>query len=245
MSKNPKIKENKAKKKSVDSLVFIFMALVLLSFGILLYKSFDKVKTSNYLKTIKKLSQDNNPQNYKLYLTETLEKIKNKKLKASVFSKTGDINLSLKNYQEAITAYKTSYELDPTNFEVCANLGLALGEIGKYAEAINYLNISKKLNPEVPEIYINLGVQLANQKKIPEAIANFKKAIELNPKHYRAYTNLSAIYFRIKDYENTRKIINLAIQNEANASPIFKEILQQQLIELSKLGNAIIKLPNK
>jgi len=110
---------------------------------------------------------------------------------------------------------------------------------------MNYLNISKKLNPEVPEIYINLGVQLANQKKIPEAIANFKKAIELNPKHYRAYTNLSAIYFRIKDYENTRKIINLAIQNEANASPIFKEILQQQLIELNKLGNAIIKLPNK
>lgn len=242
MSENAKIKENKAKKNPFDLLILLFVAFILLSFGVILYKSFDKVKTSNYLTTIKKLSQDKNPQNYKRYLSKTLEKIKNKELRVLIYTKLGNINLSLKNYPEAIDAYKNSYNLDSNNPEVCTNLGLVLGEVGKHEEAIKYLNISKKLDSKITQTHINLGVQLAYQGKISEAITSLKKAIELNPKQYRAYTNLSAIYFGIKDYDNAKKIIDLATQNGADTSPILKDILERQLTELNKLENAPIEL---
>ena len=234
---------DKLKKKPLDLFISIFCILALISFGIIIYKDFDKIKTSNYLDKIKTLSKKENPQEYKLYLVKTLEKIKNKKLKTLIYSELGYINLSSKNYPEAIEIYKTLYNLDPNNSELCANLGLALGEIGKHEEAIKYLNIAKKLNPKIPQIYNNLGVQFASQEKISEAIASLKKAIEIDPKFYRAYTNLAAIYFRLKDYTNTRKYINFAIENGINKAPAFKEILQQQLTELSKLENTTTNLP--
>lgn len=224
----------KPKSKILSLLGLIFFTILILSFGILIYKSFDKVKTSKYLDTIRKLSQGENPQEYKLYLTKTLGKIKNKGLKARIYSKLGDVNLSLENYPEAVKAYKNSYNLYSDDPELCTNLGLALGEIGKHGEAIEYLNIAKKLDPKIPQIYNNLGIQFANQKRNSKAIINFKKGIEIDPKFYRAYTNLSAVYFGLKDYENTKKYINLAIENGANSTPALKELLQQQAAELAK-----------
>ena len=243
MSENSKKLTNKSEKKSLDLFISIFCIIVLLSFGVVIYKDFNKAKLSKYFDTIGQLSQKKDPQEYKLYLTKTLEKVKNKRLKTLIYSELGEVNLFLKNYPEAVEAYKNSYNLDPNNPELCTNLGLVLGETGKHEEAIKYLNIAKNLNPKIPQIYTNLGVQFANQGKAQDAIVNFEKAIEIDPKLYRTYTNLSAVYFGLKDYENTKKYINLAIEIGANNIPAFKELLQQQLTELNKFENTTIELP--
>jgi len=234
MIKNSKDFTNKPKGKLLDLIVATFSVIVIIFFGIIIYKNSEAVKTSDFLNTVIKLSQKENPQEYKLYLTKALKKAKNKKVKTLIYSKLGDANLFLKNYPEAIKAYKSSCNLYPTNPEVHANLGLALGEMGEREQAIKELNIAKKLDPKIPQIYNNLGTQFANQEKNSKAIASLKKAIEINPKFYRAYANLSAVYFKLKDYENTKKYINLAIKNGANNIPALKELLQQQTVELDK-----------
>ena len=243
MSEDSKKLMDKSEKKALNLFVSILCIIVLLSFGAVIYKDFNKSKLSKYLDTIERLSQGENPQKYKLYLVESLNKIKNERLRAIIYSKLGYVNLSLKNYPGAVDAYRNSYNLYSDDAELCTNLGLALGETGKPEEAIKYLNIAKELNPKIPQIYNNLGLQFANQEKKSEAIASFKKAIEIDPKFYRAYANLSAVYFILKDYKNTKKYINLAIKNGANADPVFKELLQQQSTELSRLENTTTELP--
>lgn len=235
MSEDSKKPTNKSEKKSLDLFVSIFCVIVLLSFGAVIYKDFNKEKLSKYLDAIEKLSPEENPQEYKLYLVKILKKIEDKGIKAIIYSKLGYVNLSLKNYPEAVKAYKNSYNLYPDDAELCTNLGLALGETGKHEEAIKYLNTAKELNPKIPQIYNNLGVQFANQNKAQNAIVNFEKAIEIDPKLYQAYTNLSAMYFKLGNYIKTKNYIDLAFKEGANEDSYFREILQQQSMELSRV----------
>ena len=226
---------NKSKEKLLDLFISVFSIIVILSFGIIIYKNSENTKASNYLNKIEQLLQNENYQETKLYATKILKKTKNEQIRIILYSKLGDANLFLKNYPEAMQAYMNSYELRPDDPQVCANIGFILGEMKKYEEGIKYLYKAKKINPEIPQIHNNLGVQFANQGKNTKAIASFKKAIEVNPKFYRAYANLSSIYFSLKDRLNTKRYISLAIENGAKDDPAFKELFRHQLIELDKL----------
>lgn len=217
-----------------DVLVLLFGVIVVIAIGINLYQNISDTRASNYLEKAFALYQNGKLQESKAYYMKALNRFEDDNHKAFIYSELGDIHFFLKDSQSALVWYKKSYDLNPSNPEVCSNLGLVLGRKGRNNEAIKYLNEAKKLNSNIPQVYNNLGVQFAHQEKIPEAIANFKKAIETDPKFYRAYTNLSAMYFKLDDYENTQKYIDLALKEGADNDPYFTKLLQQQLAGLNK-----------
>lgn len=234
MAKKTNQAREKFKVTRLNVLVLLLCLIFTISFGVIVYKGINRQKTVNYLEALNNLPQGDNFKKSKRFLTKVLGKVNNKSVRAAIYSKLGFVNLSLGDYWAAAEAYKNAYDLYPDNPETSANLGLALGKIGKRDEAIRYLNIAKKLKPKFAQVYNNLGIQLAYKEKTSQAIASFKKAIKIDQKCYRAYTNLSTLYFGLGDYENSKAYINLAIENGANNIPTFKKLLQEQLTELKK-----------
>lgn len=234
MATNSEKVEKKSQDKAINLFFLIFGMIAFLTLGAASYKKIESTKTTHYLNKAIKLSEKGNFLESNLYYSKTLEKIKDKRRKAWMYSEMGDNYLFLKDYAKALQAYEKSFNLYPLDAQNCANLGLTLGIMGRYDNAIEYLTIAQELNPKIPQIYNNLGVQFTQQEKIPEAIANFKKAVEVDPKFYRAYTNLSAIYFKLGDYANTKTYIDLALKEGAGNDPYFKKLLQQQLAGLNK-----------
>ncbi len=223
------------KNKKINVFLAIILVIILLLFGAIILHNLNQEKPSKLLNTAKKSLENDDLQEYRLFLKEQVKKIKNKGLKLMVYRKLGKLNLAAKNYQQALETYKSAYEINPQNPEICTNLGLTLGQLGKYSQAIKYLEKAKKINPKIPQIYNNLGIIFIDKGKIPKAIENFKKAIEVDPEFYRAYTNLISVYVRTNKYKEAEYYIDKAIDNGISSSPDHKELIQEQLKNLTKL----------
>ena len=102
------------------------------------------------------------------------------------------------NYDNAITYYNKSIELNPNYTEAYCNLGIAYAE-GKqdYDIAIECFSKAIELDPNHANAYAYLGTAYAGGKQDYDvAIKYFGKAIELDPNYAIAYYNIGLAYGR-------------------------------------------------
>lgn len=122
---------------------------------------------------------------------------------ANAFLIQGNAHFYLKEYEQAITAYRKALQVSPGYKEALENLPLALRDAGRYAgevrgdlpAAIALLEEADRLRPNDYEILRLLGIAHGMSQIHQEAIRYFTRAAELNPKLPDAWTNLSTAYF--------------------------------------------------
>jgi len=69
--------------------------------------------------------------------------------------------------------------------------------------------------------FFNQGVELVNQNKHKEAILKFEKSLKKNPKHIPTYINIGYLHFVLRQYDQTVKTLNLAIEKGIESSEIW------------------------
>lgn len=92
-------------------------------------------------------------------------------------------HLQLKNFTSAIQDYKQAVKLDPTNFEIFINRGIAYTYMTEYTKAIEDFNMAIKLEPDSANAFFNRGHAYVYTGKYVKAINDYNQAIILNPEN--------------------------------------------------------------
>jgi len=146
-----------------------------------------------------------------------------------------------RKWAEAVPAWKTAAEKDPTDSRPWNNMGVALAATGKTADAIASYEKAISINNDSSQTHNNLGSALAESGRFDEALTHIQKAIELNPDNGAAHINLGHLLevsgHRDEAIQQLTAGIELAPKNP-DGHNIYGVILARQ----GKLDEAIAEL---
>jgi tetratricopeptide (TPR) repeat protein len=103
----------------------------------------------------------------------------------------GAIYLDKRNFQEAISQFEKSANLQPNELRLKYNsLGLAYIKIGSFDKAERVLNIAIQIKPDDKFAHNNLGFVYLRLRKYKEARLEFTEALRIDPTYMNAKSNL-------------------------------------------------------
>ncbi|MBN1794263.1 MAG: tetratricopeptide repeat protein [Candidatus Omnitrophica bacterium] len=141
---------------------------------------------------------------------------------ARLYNNLGNIYLSMKEYQKAITAYTKAIEIDPNYADAYSNLGNIYFSLEQYQKAITAYTKAIELNPNYEDAYFNLANTYNTfNNDYKKAIPLYKKAIELNPNFASAYYNLGRTYGSMGDINKAISLLEKAIALDPNLTEAY------------------------
>ena len=115
-----------------------------------------------------------------LYLQLGYKKIQENPSDPKAFIELGNQYAEVRDYTNAVGAYRQALMLDPSNAQVLKDLGGALHLIRRSDDAKHALRLAVQLDPSLAEAWRNLGVIHADEKDWPASIGCFERAMELD-----------------------------------------------------------------
>jgi tetratricopeptide (TPR) repeat protein len=109
----------------------------------------------------------------------------------------GRINTSLREYEEAKSAFDRVRAIEPANIEVRYRIGDLYRAQGSYREAIAHYKDMIKLYPRDVMAYIYLGIVYTEMGELEKAGGYFRKAVSLNSDDPLTHLNLARHYYRM------------------------------------------------
>ena len=94
---------------------------------------------------------------------------------------SGDRELDLSNFDQAIVYYDKILAEDPNNVDALNSKGVALDAGGNYTGAIEYYDKVLAMNTTDVDALFNKGFALANLGDYTEAIEYYDKVLDINP----------------------------------------------------------------
>jgi superkiller protein 3 len=117
-----------------------------------------------------------------------------------------------KKYDEAVEAYKKSFQLNP-NWKAAYGIGSDYLRLENPAEAIVYFRKALQLKKDEPMIWYSIGYSFGKMNENDEAVPALQKAVELKPDYTDAWYNLGSVLFKsgrykeaVEAYETTTKL---------------------------------------
>jgi len=115
-----------------------------------------------------------------LYLQLGHKKAQENPKDPNAFIELGNQYAEVRDYVNAVGAYRQALVLDPSNAEVLKDLGGALHLIRQSENAKHALRLAVQLNPSLAEAWRNLGVIHADEKDWQAGIDCFERALALD-----------------------------------------------------------------
>lgn len=123
----------------------------------------------------------------------------------------GKLNLAKGNTFEAIKAFKTMVQSQPSSADAHINLANAYFQDKQYAASEKEFKAAARLDPTNPLPDYTLGLQYVKTDRLVEAEAQFKKVQKISPKDGNVYYALGALYNKQGKYEDAAKNIEKAL----------------------------------
>lgn len=105
----------------------------------------------------------------------------------------GNFYMARREYEEAITAYRTAHRFRPDVIEPLVNLSMAFHLAGQDKQAEQALQEAVQIDPNNAVIHLNLALLLGEMNRINEAEAEFRKVYILDSTSATAAYNLGVI----------------------------------------------------
>ncbi|MDR9365587.1 MAG: protein kinase [Balneolaceae bacterium] len=126
-----------------------------------------------------------------------------------VKSGTGD-------YEESISYFERSLEIDPKFTASYREMANVYNEIGNTARALDTYQQVIELKPDYWEGYKDLGVYHLSNGNFDGAIQNFEEVVEITPNNSIAFSNLGIAYFYKGDNERAREMFEKSLELDEN-----------------------------
>ncbi|MBX3165456.1 MAG: hypothetical protein KF900_13355 [Bacteroidetes bacterium] len=124
--------------------------------------------------------------------------------------------LNTQNLQKALRWFSKSVDLAPYNLEFRNKYGAALAANNQLASAEKQFEFVLKEHPKNSSAYTSLGYLKLLQNKPNEAFALYQQGLALNPDYEPLLLNLAGYYAAIKDYKNTKLILEKILKKNPN-----------------------------
>lgn len=108
-----------------------------------------------------------------------------------IYFKLGNVNKSIKNFNEAISQYKKALELDPTNVEYYYSTAECYEAIDSIYDQKRSLLDSLNYSTTNAQVHYKLGIIHQIQGDLASAIASMRKTLELDKNHTEAMLKLA------------------------------------------------------
>ena len=146
----------------------------------------------------------------KYYLQLCKKKVK-KEPNASSYYELGVLYKENENFDDAISSFKKTIELNPKHSTAFYELGIIYGQQKNYDEAIKNYTESLRVK-ENSEAYQSLGVCYLKKGMLKEAYRNLVKAMLMNPNKYSVYNNLGAVLERSQNYDGAAHALEIGVK---------------------------------
>ena len=117
------------------------------------------------------------------------------------------------NNEQALTLFRETIQLDPTNARYHNGLSVALHNLKRYEDSLVEVQATINLEPDNAKYHNSLGVTLHALKRYQEALTATQKAIDLEPDNAEYHNDLGTTLHAIKQYEEaliaTKKAIEI------------------------------------
>jgi len=127
--------------------------------------------------------------------SQNLEKMDFKQLDSLAYELKGIVFKRQGNFQDAITAYEKSIELNPNNYNVYYNKAILHQDQGEFENAKNLYSKANECEDIINNnAWVNLAAIYQKEGNMDESIKCFEKAILINPYDFEIIYNLGFIY---------------------------------------------------
>ena len=155
----------------------------------------------------------------------------------------GVINVSLKNFEDAIDCFSKSLKINPNYAEANNNMGALLKTIGRTKDSVAYFEKAINIKPDFSNAYNNLGASYNVMGKWDLALENYIKCLKINPNEKDSSNNLINL---LTFYEPEQKDLNSITKTNSLLKKnnfIFnekKQITDNQIINYFNTANNIV-----
>ena len=155
----------------------------------------------------------------------------------------GVINVSLKNFEDAIDCFSKSLKINPNYAEANNNMGALLKTIGQTKDSVAYFEKAINIKPDFSNAYNNLGASYNVMGKWDLALENYNKCLKINPNEKDSSNNLINL---LTFYEPEQKDLNSITKTNSLLKKnnfIFnekKQITDNQIINYFNTANNIV-----
>ncbi|MFX1339469.1 MAG: tetratricopeptide repeat protein [Promethearchaeota archaeon] len=84
-------------------------------------------------------------------------------------------------YEKAVEIFKKILEIEPNNFKVFYNLGIAYSNLDQVENALKAYNTAITLKPDYKHCYYNIGLLYEEKENLNMALNYYEKALEIDP----------------------------------------------------------------
>lgn len=133
----------------------------------------------------------------------------------------GRIELSNKNYQQAIESFNIASANDPLNFEPYYYRAIAKVELGDIVGAANDINKAIELEPRSVDLYILRGSINDRQLNYEKAFEDYTKALSIDSRNADVYLSRAITYSNLQEYANAIKDCELALRYKSRKELVY------------------------
>ncbi|KAB2859891.1 MAG: tetratricopeptide repeat protein [Flavobacteriales bacterium] len=133
----------------------------------------------------------------------------------------GRIELSNKNYQQAIESFNLASANDPLNFEPYYYRAIAKVELGDIVGAANDINKAIELEPRSVDLYILRGSINDRQLNYEKAFEDYTKALSIDSRNADVYLSRAITYSNLQEYANAIKDCELALRYKSRKELVY------------------------
>jgi tetratricopeptide (TPR) repeat protein len=137
----------------------------------------------------------------------------------------------LRQYQQAVDAYKQAIKIEPNHHVTYNNMGVSYIGLEEYQQTIKACQNTIKINPNYTKAYHNIGIAYSKLEQYQKAIDAYKKAIEIEPNYHKVYMDMSFAYNKLGKYQKVIDTYKKAI-----------EIKSDDYVAYNDMGNAYSQL---
>ncbi|HUN99585.1 MAG TPA: tetratricopeptide repeat protein, partial [Bradyrhizobium sp.] len=119
---------------------------------------------------------------------------------APILSLRAIAHRGLRNYEGYLSDSLRAHKLDPTNGEVCNNIGEALLSLGREEEAIAWFDKALALLPNTPIMLTNKARAISQFRRFDEAEAIYSRVRTIAPDHAMAEWNMALLKLLTGDF---------------------------------------------
>jgi tetratricopeptide (TPR) repeat protein len=165
--------------------------------------------------------------------------------KAEFWFFDGTAKLALKKGEESVTSLLKAKEINNSKNQqldllINGQLGDAFHMIGKYEEAYESYEAVLKQKPDDEHVLNNYAYFLSLSKKdLEKAKSMSQQLVKRFPKNSTYLDTHAWVLFQLKEYEEAKKYMELAIENDASPSGVMWEHYGDILYHLGKQNEAI------
>ena len=106
----------------------------------------------------------------------------------------------LRNYEGYLSDSLRAHKLDPTNAEICNNIGEALLSLGREGEAIAWFDKALALSPNNPTMLTNKALAISQFRRLDEAMAIYSRVGTIASGHAMAEWNMALLKLLTGDF---------------------------------------------